>query len=115
MARLSNHDNLRRYEQVQLILSTKETKYEVHAVGGNAAMMTEDHSSVWHERILQTIYMKLTGTKQYCLSTGAHWQDIGFQGETWPALPPLERQLLESILQGSTLPMPSSPREWEIP
>jgi len=26
------------------------------------------------------VYMKLTGTKAYCLPTGEHWMDIGFQG-----------------------------------
>ena len=25
-------------------------------------------------------YMKLTGTKTYCVRQGAHWMDIGFQG-----------------------------------
>jgi hypothetical protein len=43
------------------------------------ASASDEH--IWHEQILQTVWMKLTGDKQYCLPVGAHWGDIGFQGQ----------------------------------
>jgi len=38
-----------------------------------------DHSNTTHCRMLQTLWIKLTDSRQ-CGKTGAHWQQIGFQG-----------------------------------
>ncbi|XP_034721819.1 ELMO domain-containing protein 3 [Etheostoma cragini] len=45
-----------------------------------------DNSQTVHMRVLQTIYKRLIGSKLDCPRFGAHWENIGFQGET-PAPP----------------------------
>lgn len=44
------------------------------------ALFGFDNSQVLHNRILQTIYRKLTGTNFDCGRFGSHWQLVGFQG-----------------------------------
>lgn len=40
-----------------------------------------DNSQAVHMRVLQTIYKRLTGSKQDCPRFGTHWENVGFQGE----------------------------------
>ncbi|CAG5125744.1 unnamed protein product [Candidula unifasciata] len=40
-----------------------------------------DNSSESHNRILQTIYRCLTGSRFDCQRFGSHWEEIGFQGK----------------------------------
>ena len=72
--------------QVQLVVATAKTKYEAADPESPdfvpPSQRSDDDPVVWHERVLQTVYMRLTGTKEYCVSQGAHWQDIGFQGHS---------------------------------
>lgn len=44
-----------------------------------AKIQLEDGEQI-HNRVLQTIYKKLIGSKFDCPRRGPHWQDIGFQG-----------------------------------
>ncbi|XP_062504330.1 uncharacterized protein LOC134181132 [Corticium candelabrum] len=44
------------------------------------ALFGFDNSQTLHNRILQTIYRKLTGTNFDCSRFGSHWQLVGFQG-----------------------------------
>lgn len=39
-----------------------------------------NHEDTSHERIICTIYRKLTGDAHNCPSVGRHWEVIGFQG-----------------------------------
>ena len=48
--------------------------------GASEARVQETTVGEWHERVLMTVYMKLSGTKSYCVRIGAHWMDVGFQG-----------------------------------
>lgn len=38
------------------------------------------YDQLWHEQLLQTVWMKLTNDSSYCQRIGEHWSDIGFQG-----------------------------------
>jgi hypothetical protein len=40
-----------------------------------------DNSQAVHLRVLQTIYKRLTGSKQDCPRFGTHWENVGFQGK----------------------------------
>lgn len=54
-----------------------------------------DNSQAVHMRVLQTIYKRLTGSRLDCPRFGAHWENIGFQGErdvlsSWTVIVPSE-------------------------
>ncbi|CDQ62081.1 unnamed protein product [Oncorhynchus mykiss] len=44
------------------------------------AQCSLDNSQAVHMRVLQTIYKRLTGSKQDCPRFGTHWENVGFQG-----------------------------------
>eukprot|EP00698_Gefionella_okellyi_P011274 TRINITY_DN2968_c0_g1_i1.p1 TRINITY_DN2968_c0_g1~~TRINITY_DN2968_c0_g1_i1.p1 ORF type:complete len:263 (+),score=31.19 TRINITY_DN2968_c0_g1_i1:20-808(+) len=44
------------------------------------ARVALDHAEIASERVLQTVYMKLTGQAHFLPSIGPHWDAIGFQG-----------------------------------
>eukprot|EP01083_Nonionella_stella_P074350 201637_1 len=44
------------------------------------AKLTLDSMNETHNRMLQTLWMKLTDDTRQCDKTGSHWQQIGFQG-----------------------------------
>lgn len=39
-----------------------------------------DNNNETHNRVLQTIYRCLTGSRFDCQRFGSHWEEIGFQG-----------------------------------
>eukprot|EP00483_Globobulimina_turgida_P002038 UN02040 len=44
------------------------------------AKLKFDVGDIVHNRMLQTLWMKLTDDTRQCDKTGSHWQQIGFQG-----------------------------------
>ena len=50
----------------------------------SVALHQFDNTNRVHVGILQTLYKKLTGRKIDCERFGAHWEEIGFQGDQFP-------------------------------
>jgi len=44
------------------------------------AQLSFDNDNVHHQRLLQTVYMRLTGASLGAPRFGSHWEEIGFQG-----------------------------------
>jgi hypothetical protein len=61
------------------VLATKTLESEREFVFA-VAKVPLDHTNVEHERIMFSIYRKLTGDAVNCPSLGSHWEIIGFQG-----------------------------------
>lgn len=52
----------------------------------SVALHQLDNTNRVHVGILQTLYKMLTGRKIDCERFGAHWEEIGFQGDQFPCV-----------------------------